>query len=107
MGGTPVGQWLYHAADGREQFWIVRFQTPTGKSYRPVIANGVGWKIGGMAKDRPLYRLPELAGAERIFVCEGEKAAEAARSIGLIATTSAHGPSRQKGPTSCTHRRKW
>ena len=35
--------------------------------------------------------LPDLAGANRVYVCEGEKAADAVRSIGLTATTSAHG----------------
>jgi len=44
-----------------------------------------------MPAPRPLYRLPELADALRVFVTEGEKAAEAARSVGLSATTSAHG----------------
>ena len=38
-----------------------------------------------------MYGLPDLAGAKRVYVSEGEKAADAARSIGLTATTSAHG----------------
>jgi len=40
---------------------------------------------------RPLFGLPELADAKRVFVVEGEKCVEAARSIGLTATTSPHG----------------
>jgi hypothetical protein len=32
-----------------------------------------------------------LATAKRVYVCEGEKAADAARTLGLVATTSAHG----------------
>ncbi|MEX2175365.1 MAG: DUF3987 domain-containing protein [Pirellulaceae bacterium] len=44
-----------------------------------------------MPAPRPLYCLPDLAGANRVYVCEGEKAADAVRSIGLTATTSAHG----------------
>jgi hypothetical protein len=35
--------------------------------------------------------LHDLAGAKRVYIAEGEKAADAARSIGLVATTSAHG----------------
>jgi len=45
-----------------------------------------------MPEPRPLYGLPELlAGDDTIYVTEGEKAADALRSIGLIVTTSAHG----------------
>jgi hypothetical protein len=47
--------------------------------------------IAGMPEPRPLYRLPDLASAKTVYVCEGEKAAEAAWSIGLVATTSAGG----------------
>lgn len=44
-----------------------------------------------MPGPRPLYGLPELATARRVVICEGEKAADAARSIGFTATTSAGG----------------
>jgi hypothetical protein len=44
-----------------------------------------------MPVPRPLYRLPELLDAERVFVTEGEKAADALRELGLVATTSPHG----------------
>ncbi len=46
-----------------------------------------------MLEPRPLYRLPELLArrGERVYVTEGEKAADAAASIGLLATTSPHG----------------
>jgi DNA primase len=44
-----------------------------------------------MADPRPLYRLPNIASADRVFVTEGEKAADAVRSMGLVATTSPHG----------------
>src|SRR5262249_48959245 len=47
--------------------------------------------IGAMPEPRPLYRQPDLAAAERVVVCEGEKAADAARSVGFVATTSAGG----------------
>ena len=44
-----------------------------------------------MPAPRPLYRLPDLKDASRVYVAEGEKTVDAARSIGLTATTSAHG----------------
>jgi hypothetical protein len=56
-----------------------------------VAHNGDGWGIGGMPEPRPLYSLPELANTERVYVTEGEPAADAARSIGLTATTCPHG----------------
>ena len=37
------------------------------------------------------YRLPEIAGAERVYFLEGEKIVELARALGLVATTTAHG----------------
>jgi putative DNA primase/helicase len=52
---------------------------------------GDKWIIGGMPEPRPLYGLPDLADIKRAYVAEGEKAADAARSIGLVATTSPHG----------------
>jgi len=44
-----------------------------------------------MPSPRPLYGLPDVAAAPRVFVTEGEKAADAARLLGFVATTSAHG----------------
>jgi DNA primase len=44
-----------------------------------------------MPEPRPLYRLPDLASARLVVVTEGEKTADAARSIGFTATTSAGG----------------
>src|SRR5262249_32574830 len=40
---------------------------------------------------RPLYNLPELTASKRVIVTEGEKAADAARSLGFTATTSVGG----------------
>lgn len=44
-----------------------------------------------MPDPRPLYRLPDLANSKFVIVTEGEKSADAARSIGFVATTSAGG----------------
>jgi len=75
---------------------VVRWNTPTGKDVRPVSrkADGSGWIIGGMPTPRPLYGLPDLLATpagSRVYVTEGEKAADAARAVGLTATTSPHG----------------
>ncbi len=47
--------------------------------------------FGAMPGPRPPYHLPSLKQAARVYVCEGEKAPDAAAVLGLIATTSAGG----------------
>ena len=89
--GKPVKYWPYQRADGSEAFVVWRFETPTGKTFRPITGSIEGWYIGDPEGPLPLYRLPELDGADCVFVCEGEKVVDAARVIGLVATTSAHG----------------
>jgi putative DNA primase/helicase len=58
---------------------------------RPVSLTASGWVQKGMAELRVLYCLPEVLIADRVYVCEGEKAADAAKSLGVTATTSPHG----------------
>ena len=90
--GPRTGAWNYHDAQGDPVGTVVRWDTGTGKDIRPVSRNGVGWYIGGMSVPRPLYGLPELLKSKGvIYVCEGEKAADAARACGLAATTSPQG----------------
>ena len=90
--GPRSQDWTYHDADGQPVGVIVRWDLADGKKdIRPVSRHGDGWRIGGMPEPRPLYGLPDLAGAARIYVPEGEKATDAARAIGLTATTSPHG----------------
>ena len=94
-GGPRSATWTYHNAAGEPVGLVVRWNTPTGKDVRPVSrkADWSGWCIGGMPTPRPLYRLPDLLAtpAARVYVTEGEKAADAARAVGLTATTSPHG----------------
>lgn len=93
--GPRSTTWTYTSAAGEPVGLVVRWNTPTGKDVRPVsrIADGSGWIIGGMPTPRPLYALPDLLAtpAARVFIVEGEKAADAARAVGLVATTSPHG----------------
>lgn len=91
--GPRSGLWTYHNAKGAPVGAVVRWDRPDGgKHYRPVSHNGRGWAIAGMSPPRPLYGLPDLLkGNGRIYIAEGEKVADAARSIGLKATTSPHG----------------
>ncbi len=92
-GGEHVATWTYRdGSDTRDLMHVARFNLPDGsKQFRPIHHDGGGFVLGDPPGLLPLYRLPELQGASRVYVCEGEKAADAAHSIGLIATASAHG----------------
>src|SRR5262249_7651146 len=77
--GKPSGSWTYLNADGSEAFRVYRFdfQDPQSgeprKDYRPVHPTTAGWVLGDPPGPLPLYYLPELTGASRIYVTEGEK----------------------------------
>lgn len=96
--GTEAGRWLYRERDGSEAFWVVRYALADGvKSYRPfsVDSEGRGWVCADPPGPLPLYHLDQLE-ADRgstVFVCEGEKCADLAAGLGLLATTAAHGAS--------------
>lgn len=94
--GPRAAIWAYANAQGEWVGLVVRWDTPAGKKLLPVSrkADGSGWILGGMPAPRPLYALPDLLSApaeSRVYITEGEKAADAARAIGLVATTSSHG----------------
>lgn len=88
--------WNYYNAGGSAVAAVVRLevsgQGPDSKTYRPLHNTGTGWKVGDPPGLWPLYALPEIiASSGPVYVCEGEKAADAGRGIGLTCTTSAHG----------------
>ena len=89
--GKRSALWTYHNPQGEPVGLVLRWDTESGKDIRPVARHADGWHIGAMPDPRPLYGLPDLATARRVVVCEGEKAADAARSLGFTATTSAGG----------------
>ncbi len=92
--GKQAGTWTYHRADGDGHFRVVRFELIDGKTFRPFHLTTRGWVQADPRGKLPLYRQPELLGADAgltVHVFEGEKCADAARQLGFIATTSAHG----------------
>lgn len=90
--GRRAADWIYHDANGEPVGMVVRWDLPgDGKDIRPISHHGDGWRIAAMSDPRPLYGLPKLAAAQRVVVCEGEKSADAFRSLGFTATTSAGG----------------
>lgn len=90
--GERSAEWTYQDASGEPIGMVLRWNLGDGKKdFRPLTRRDDRWAVEGMPEPRPLYRLPELQGADRVFVCEGEKAADAIRLIELTATTSAGG----------------
>ena len=88
----PDASWRYRNADSTDAGAVKRWNLPDGrKEIRQVSAVGGGWMTSAMPEPRPLYRLPEIIDADEAWICEGEKAADAAVSLGLQATTSAGG----------------
>ena len=91
-----VATYSYRDRDGKLVAAVLRLENPENgppsKEYRPIHKDGAGWRIGDPPGGFPLYRLPELLASEGpVFVCEGEKASDALATVGLTATTSAHG----------------
>jgi hypothetical protein len=95
FGRPPDHRWTYRNAQGQPVGFVLRWETEQGKEIRPIARQADGqWTIGAMPPPRPLYRLPELLAAQverSVWVVEGEKCADAAVSLGLLATTSAGG----------------
>lgn len=89
---TPVSEYVYRGADGGNLFKVVRF---AGKNFRQQRWNGHDWEWGMAGVTRQLYRLPEVLRAKErgdfIFVCEGEKDAEAVVRAGQCGTTNPGG----------------
>jgi len=93
--GKRSAVWTLPRRRGDPVGLVVRWDLSDGnKDIRPVSRYPDGWRVAAMPEPRPLYRLPELllADAEKpVVVVEGEKCADAAWSLGFVATTSAGG----------------
>jgi hypothetical protein len=100
-----VATYDYTDAAGKILYQCVRYEPKDFSQRRPDRNGGWIWKLADTK--RVLYRLPDLLAVaiERpedwVFIVEGEKDADRLRSLGLIATTSVGGAS--KNP----NRPKW
>jgi hypothetical protein len=87
-------EWIYTDEDKQPVFVKVRFRLPDGgKTYRLHKIDEAGRKQSTLSDARIVpYNLPALLDAKtagrNIFLVEGEKAADAIKSIGMIATTA-------------------
>src|SRR5262249_44030518 len=89
--GKRSAMWTYHDAQGGPVGPTIRWNVPDRKDIPPLAPPAARRRIGAMPEPRPLYGLPNLAAAQLVVVVEGEKCADAARSLGFTATTSAGG----------------
>ena len=93
---SRAGWWQYLDATGEPVSVVLRFNRSDGGKDYPAISrcDDGQWICAARERDRPLYRLPQLLEAQQgrwVFVCEGEKSADAAAACGLLATTSQGG----------------
>jgi 5S rRNA maturation endonuclease (ribonuclease M5) len=86
--GPHTGKWDYVGPDGQLLACVYRYDTPTGKQYRPWDARARAMR---MPEPRPLYNLPAVAASDAVVLVEGEKCADALRKFGIVATTAMGG----------------
>jgi hypothetical protein len=84
-----VAMYDYVDEQGKPLSQVVRFEPKDFRQRRPDGNGGWTWNLQGVR--RVLYRLPEVLAAESVLVVEGEKDAETARTLSLVATCNAGG----------------
>lgn len=91
--GRASGRWDYHNSVGALVGVVCRWDPSSGKVIRPLALIGGRWRYNAMPEPQPLFGLCELAANSDALVVlvEGERCADAARSIGLLGVTSAGG----------------
>lgn len=94
----------YTDADGEIRYQVVRIDHNGQKTYRQRHIDVDGKPVWGMTGVTALpYRLHEIAASTAaIFICEGEKAADAVAGLGLLATTN-HGGAGKFWPSIVEH----
>ena len=92
---TLEQEWHYTDEDGVSLFVKQRYKTydAKGKTYKTLRVMPDNTRVGKLGDCRIVpYRLPEVLQAVSdgrvIYICEGEKAADALCSLGVVATTS-------------------
>jgi len=92
---TLEQEWHYTDEEGVSLFVKQRYKTydAKGKTYKTLRVMPDGSRVGKLGDCRIVpYRLPEVLQAVSdgrvIYICEGEKAADALCSLGVVATTS-------------------
>jgi putative DNA primase/helicase len=99
--GSPSATYCYRDSNGAPLGYVLRFDTPSGKEFRPCTfcrhPNGTlsEWRWQTWSGKRPIYNQDKIQARPSavILVCEGEKAADAAAKLapGYVTTTSPGG----------------
>ena len=97
--------WEYRSNQGEPIGYVARFDDGKKKEIVPYFKciNGRDWQHGSATEPRPLFGLDVLSLADNkraVFVVEGEKAAAALQSLGLMAITS-------QGGSNAAHKADW
>lgn len=82
--GKPAAVYEYRDSQGVLGY-VCRYETAEGKTFSPYRWMDGKWQAKSLPKPRPLYGLHRLQATttERVLVVEGEKAADAALTLGL------------------------
>lgn len=97
--------WEYRSNQGEPIGYVARFDDGKMKEIVPYFKciNGHDWQHGSATEPRPLFGLEVLHQADTnraVFIVEGEKAAAALQSLGLVAITS-------QGGSNAAHKADW
>jgi hypothetical protein len=84
-----ITRYPYLDEKGKLIYEVVRFYPKDFRIRRPDGQGGWIWNLEGVR--RILYCLPEVLKAEKVYIVEGEKDAEALRNLGQAATTNPGG----------------
>jgi hypothetical protein len=96
-----VATYDYTDEKGELLFQVVRYEPKAFRQRRRVVRHDgtFGWEYKVTGVRRVLYRLPNLQGAERVLLVEGEKDVERVETLRFVATCNPGG--------ACTDTRKW
>jgi hypothetical protein len=93
-----TGNYVYKDRDGKNYLQVLRHDRHSGEKKYIQRRWADGQWISGAPKPKIPYRLPQLLASNGpIFVCEGEKCADAVASAGFIATTASGGADNGNG----------
>ena len=85
----PAATWTYHAPDASQGTMVVMHNpTKTTKEYTVLAKHKGEWYCDFPEPPYLLYQRYEWINAETVYVCEGERTADAVEALGLAATTS-------------------
>lgn len=81
--GAPTYSWVYRSSDGLALSYVARYDVQGVKQFCPWIYSQGKWVAKAIPNDRPLYNLDLLTKYPNkpVLICEGEKAADAARAF--------------------------